>query len=398
MPDTTEAVLTAVIIPAAGSGSRMASDIPKQFLMVKGEPVLIRTAKVFLTKKSIHRVIIVAPPSHRQETEQLLKQWLPADLTPKLIITNGGATRQDSVFAGLQVVPEEVEIVLVHDGARPMVDAGIISRCLHGALEFGAVIAGVAVKDTLKKVSSDATIVHTVEREHLWQAQTPQAARKELLRQAYQKAREDNFSGTDEASLLEHAGIKVRIVAGSEKNIKITRPDDLKLIAGLLEQAGAMKIGHGFDAHKLVADRKLILGGVTIPYMLGLLGHSDADVLTHALIDAIIGALGEGDIGTHFPDDNNSFKDISSLKLLEKTIALAQSKKMRIENGDITVICQKPKLAPFIAEMRQNLADICKVEKNAINIKATTTESMGFAGRGEGISAHAVVLLTDDNC
>jgi 2-C-methyl-D-erythritol 4-phosphate cytidylyltransferase/2-C-methyl-D-erythritol 2,4-cyclodiphosphate synthase len=373
----------------------MKTDIPKQFLLLDREPVLLRTVKTFLTQNTIHHVVVATSTEYRQETEQLFLKHLPKDLTRKLIFTNGGATRQDSVYAGLLALPDEVEIVLVHDGARPMIDSDIIARCLQGALQFGAVIAGVAAKDTLKKISSDGSIVQTVDRSDLWHAQTPQAVRKKLLESAYQKAHQDNFTGTDESSLLEHAGIQVHIVQGSEKNIKITRPDDFKLIAGLIEKTKPMKIGHGYDAHQLVKNRKLVLGGVTIPHDFGLLGHSDADVLTHALIDALIGAIGEGDIGRHFPDTDKKLKDISSLYLLKHTISLLSDRNLQIGNADLTVICQKPKLAAFIDEMRSNLAATCKSEPQSINIKATTTERMGFTGRGEGISAHAVVLLME---
>ncbi len=393
MSDKTKSVITAVIIPAAGSGARMKTTLPKQFLRLEGETILARTAKIFLQMSSIHYVVIVAAAEYRQETEKLFAGLLPPELNRKLIFTNGGATRQDSVHAGLKSLPAEVEIVLVHDGARPMITPEIITRCRRGALEFGAAIAGIQVKDTLKMLLADGVINRTIDRDQLWHAQTPQGAKKNLLEQAFHQANRDNFTGTDEASLLEHAGIKVHIVAGSEQNIKITKPDDLKLIAGLLKRTIPMKIGHGYDAHQLVKNRKLILGGVTIPFELGLQGHSDADVLTHALIDAILGALGQGDIGSHFPDNDQKFKDISSLKLLAQTILLAQDRRRQIGNADITIICQQPRLAPFLQEMRQNLARTCKIELESINLKATTTEKMGFCGRGEGISAHAVVLL-----
>ncbi len=394
MPEIIKAAITAVIIPAGGSGTRMKSKVPKQFLFLEGQPVLIRTARAFLEQKAIRHVAIAVPSQHTEETEKLLKTFIPEHLLDKIIIAPGGATRQDSVFSGLQSLPEEVEFVLVHDGARPMVSAEIINRCLEGVQRHGAVIAGVAVKDTIKKLSKNNLITRTIDRNNLWHAQTPQAAKKELLLQAYKKAHQDNFVGTDEASLLEHAGIQVTLVKGSEKNIKITRPDDLKLIAGILETDKAMRIGHGYDVHQLVPNRDLVLGGVTIPYELGLLGHSDADVLTHALIDAIIGALGEGDIGKHFPDSDEKFNNIDSLKLLKHIFTIVTQKNMCLGNADITIICQKPKLASHIEQMRKNIASICKVTNNSINIKATTTEHLGFTGRSEGISAHAVVLLS----
>jgi 2-C-methyl-D-erythritol 4-phosphate cytidylyltransferase/2-C-methyl-D-erythritol 2,4-cyclodiphosphate synthase len=307
------------------------------------------------------------------------------------LFTAGGATRQDSVRNGLQALPAAVTRILVHDAARPLVSTSIIDRCLAGIEEHGAVIAAVPVKDTLKEVA-EHRISRTVDRSSLWQAQTPQGMRRELLEQACKQVEVDGFLGTDEASLLEHAGIPVAVVMGSEENIKITRPDDLRIAAGLLRQEeDTMRIGQGFDAHRLVAGRKLILGGVDIPYHLGLQGHSDADVLVHALMDAILGALGEGDIGRHFPDTDEQYQGADSLVLLARVMDLVRARQMRIINADITVICQQPKLAPHIPAMQSNLSTVCAAEQ--LNIKATTTERMGYTGRGEGISAHAIVLL-----
>ncbi|MCI5138637.1 MAG: 2-C-methyl-D-erythritol 2,4-cyclodiphosphate synthase, partial [Candidatus Electrothrix sp. AR1] len=285
---------------------------------------------------------------------------------------------------------------------RPLVSAEIIDRCLAGVEEHGAVIAAVPVKDTLKEVEEvegGTEIIGTVDRSQLWHAQTPQAMDLHLLERAYEYAAATEFIGTDEASLLEHAGVSVSVVMGSEENIKITRPEDLRIAATLLrenqEGETAMRIGHGFDAHRLVEGRKLILGGVEIPYQLGLAGHSDADVLVHALMDALLGALGAGDIGRHFPDTDEQYRGADSLKLLEQVMALVKAKGMKLVNADITVVCQQPKLAPHLATMQSNLAAVCATTPELINIKATTTEEMGYTGRGEGIAAHAVVLLTE---
>ncbi len=384
---------TAVIIPAAGSGSRMGASVPKQFLSLAGEPLLVRTVRTFLLSTAIDLAVVVVPAAHRQETRQILRRHLSPDLSSRILFTVGGASRQDSVRSGLEALPAETAIVLVHDGARPLVSEELIRRCIAGAREHGAAIAAVTVKDTLKRVDGRGCIRATVDRSGLWQAQTPQAARRELLLRAHEVAAEKGFVGTDEASLLEHAEIPVRVVEGDEQNIKITRPGDMALAAGLLQRRDSMKIGHGFDAHRLVEDRDLVLGGVHIDFELGLLGHSDADVLTHALIDAILGAAGAGDIGRHFPDSDIRYRGISSIRLLEKAVALVTGQGLRLANGDITIICQRPRLAPFLAAMRDNLAAACRVAPDRINIKATTTETMGYTGRGEGIAAHAVVLL-----
>jgi 2-C-methyl-D-erythritol 4-phosphate cytidylyltransferase/2-C-methyl-D-erythritol 2,4-cyclodiphosphate synthase len=252
----------------------------------------------------------------------------------------------------------------------------------------------VPVKDTLKRAGADNCIVETVDREDLWQAQTPQAVRPGLLRDAYALAGKRDV--TDEASLLEFAGIPVQLVEGSETNIKITRPDDLIIAEKIMQKSSSpsMRVGHGYDAHQFAEDRNLVLGGVAIPFALGLAGHSDADVLTHALCDAMLGALGAGDLGTHFPDTDKQFKDIYSINLLKSVMELVVKKNFVVANADVTVVCQKPKLAPFLAEMKKIISKSCAISEDQLNIKATTTEKMGFTGRMEGISCHAVVLLT----
>jgi 2-C-methyl-D-erythritol 2,4-cyclodiphosphate synthase len=247
-------------------------------------------------------------------------------------------------------------------------------------------------------------IEKTIKRDGVWQAQTPQAAQKSLLKKAYALAADKkDFIATDEAGLMELLGHPVKVVAGSEKNIKITRQEDLILARAILSERGetakAMgnececRSGYGYDAHRLAVDRPLILGGEKIPHEKGLLGHSDADVLTHALCDAMLGAAGLGDIGKHFPDTDQKYKDISSMKILESVAALVSEKGYVLVSADITVVAQQPKLAPFFRAMTKNLAAACGVNPASINLKATTTEGMGFEGREEGMSAHAVVVL-----
>ena len=383
----------AAIIAAGGSGSRMGGGVPKQFMTLHNTPILALTVGRFLRVANLRTLVVAVPAEHHEAAAVLFRHFLPAEEQHRLLLVNGGATRQESVKAGLAALPTGTATVLVHDGARPFVTAEIIERCLRATEQNGAAIAAVRVRDTLKQAGEDHLIRATIDRSGLWQAQTPQGARVELLRRAYSLADEDGFQGTDEASLLEHAGIPVAIVEGSELNFKITRPDDLALAAGLTQEKQMLKIGHGFDAHRLVSGRPLILGGVHIPHELGLDGHSDADALTHALIDGLLGAMGEGDIGRHFPDSDPRYKNISSLRLLTDVAGLLKKMNMTLGNADITVICQRPKLAPHIEAMRENLARACGVTPASLNIKATTTEQMGYTGRGEGIAAHAVVLL-----
>ena len=379
------------ILPAAGFGTRMQSEQPKQFLQLAGKPVLVRTIQAFLKHPAIEHVVLVLPDEFLDRGRRLLDSFFPD--TKQISCVIGGRTRQQSVFNGLQAMPPAITALLVHDGARPLVSSEIIDRCLEGIKQHRAVIAAVPVKDTLKEITN-TTILNTVDRAQLWQAQTPQAMERTLLEKAYSHAKATGFTGTDEASLLEHASIAVHVVAGSENNFKITRPNDLAIANGLLaHERRPMKIGHGYDAHRLIAGRKLILGGVEIPHHLGLEGHSDADVLTHALMDAMIGAMGAGDIGRHFPDTDQAYLNADSLHLLAAVIRLTEKNRYRLVNADLTIICQKPRLAPYLATMEANLARVCATETNCINIKATTTEKMGFTGRGEGISAHAVVLM-----
>jgi 2-C-methyl-D-erythritol 2,4-cyclodiphosphate synthase/2-C-methyl-D-erythritol 4-phosphate cytidylyltransferase len=316
----------------------------------------------------------------------------------------GGGLRQDSVLAGLKTLPPEVEIVVVHDGVRPFVPVSLIESCLQEAEKSGAAMAAVPVKDTLKSVSAENVIKHTINRTGVWQAQTPQVFRKSLLLEAYSRAaQKKDFVATDEAGLLELVGHPVKVVEGTETNIKITRQEDLILAKAILmerENGGKTRegvsqycSGYGYDAHRLVKGRPLILGGEKIKHDKGLLGHSDADVLTHAFCDALLGAAGAGDIGTHFPDTDQKFKDMSSLKILADVAALIANKGFVLQNADITIVAQKPRLAPYFESMKENLAAACMVDPGRINLKATTTEQMGFEGREEGMSAHAVVML-----
>ncbi len=392
------------ILAAGGTGSRMAAARPKQLLLLAGEPVLVRSCRALLQVASLAEIVVAAPAAYLEECRSVCRAFLTPQQVARLSFTPGGATRQDSVRAGLARLSPGLTLVLVHDAARPLVTQDLTQRCLQSAQRHGAAIAALAVTDTLKEVdAAGGAIRATIDRSRLWQAQTPQAVRRDLLEQAFNQALQDGFQGTDEASLLEHAGIAVQVVSGSQKNLKITRPEDLILAEALLGQASSdgnkqthhipMKIGHGFDAHRLVSGRKLILGGVEIGYHLGLAGHSDADVVSHALTDALLGALGLGDIGRHFPDSDPQYKGVSSLLLLEKVWELARVRGLILGNADITIVCQAPKLMPYLTRMQENLARSCQVRPEQINIKATTTEKMGYTGRGEGIAAHAVILL-----
>jgi len=405
---------TAVIIPAAGSGQRMGGGKPKQYLTLGGIPLLARSIRPFLALADIALVVVAVPAERIEATRTLCRQHLEAD--ERLRVVAGGATRQLSVQAGLAALPVEIGMVLVHDGARPLVREELIRACLEAALRDGAAIAALELTDTLKLATTNRRIARTLPREGLWRAQTPQAVRRDWLEQAYQQATQDNFQGTDEASLLEHAGLPVTLVPSGEDNLKITRPEDLRLAEALISRqrtedrgqnplpaappplagVGGLRIGHGYDAHRLVTGRPLVLGGIIVPHHLGLDGHSDADVLLHALMDALLGALGLGDIGRHFPDSDPGLRGIDSMLLLGRVLTQLRTASARLLNADLTIVCQAPRLASHIPAMRDRIALACGVTPAQINIKATTTEKMGFCGRGEGIAAHAVALLCLD--
>ena len=391
----------AAIIPAAGSGIRMGLPSLKQFFELEGVPVLVHTLRVFEKIEAIGHIIVVVPAESCSLVGDMVQQYQLGKVTR---IIAGGKERQDSVLAGLEALPEDVELVLVHDGVRPFITVTAIEDCLREAEKSGAAMVAIPVKDTLKSVSNEKVIDKTISRDGVWQAQTPQAATKVLLKDAYHLAAgQKNFIATDEAGLLELLGHPVKLVEGSEKNIKITRPEDLILAKAILmesrkdnnvlESSCQYRSGYGYDAHPLVGGRPLVLGGVTVHHEKGLQGHSDADVLTHALCDAMLGAAGAGDIGQHFPDTDEKFKDISSLKILGRVADLVRKEGYVLHNADITVVAQKPKLAAYFEAMKKNLASACGSDPDTINIKATTTEGMGFEGREEGMSAHAVAML-----
>ena len=368
------------VIGAAGSGTRMAAPMPKQFIKIGGETILEKTVSVFLRHCAVDKTVVVTSTAYLEFTEELFKDAKEAD---RISVVCGGKQRQDSVYSGLCALREcgaqDDSIVLIHDGVRPYVSADLISAVAEAAAENGAAVPAVAPKDTIRTRSGE-----TLDRGSLCCVQTPQAFRMELIEKAFEQAFADGFYGTDDAGLTDRIGVRAAIVEGEYENIKITTPEDLKM---------EYRIGTGYDVHRLEPDRKLVLGGVCIPFEKGLLGHSDADVLVHALMDAMLGAAGLGDIGKLFPDSDPAYSGISSILLLEKTGKAVSEAGYCLGNADITVICQRPRLAPYIEQMRENIAAALTVPKDRISIKATTTEKLGFTGRGEGIASEAVCLL-----
>lgn len=388
---STDIPTAAAVITAGGSGRRMGADLPKQFLPLGGEPILTRTIRRFTESGLFRRVIAVLPAGHLPRARTLLADHGLAD---HCLLVAGGASRQQSVANGVAAIDLPCELVAIHDGVRPLVTTATIAACLEAARRHGAAIAAVPMHDTVKK-AREGIITATIPRNDLWRAQTPQVFRLSVLRRAYEYAAAQGIEGTDEASLVEEAGLPVAVVEAEERNLKITRPEDLDMAAALLSPPNPrFRIGHGYDAHRFTPGRPLILGGVTIDHDQGLAGHSDADVLCHALCDAILGAAAAGDIGRHFPDTDPAYKGADSVVLLEQVIVMAADRHLSLVNADITVIAQRPKLAPYLAAMGERLAAACRVPPAAINIKATTTEQMGFTGRAEGMACHAVALLS----
>ena len=370
------------ILLSGGSGTRMGCAGNKTLLPLLGESAICHALRTL--RRHCDGVVVV---SRKGDEEALLASFAASSLTVEAIV-QGGADRQESVYNGLKALPEDCDIVLVHDGARPLVDDETVRSVISSVRAHGSGIASTPVTDTFKQVDDNFIAVSTPDRSHLRAVQTPQGFMKKLLMQAHAEVTE---RCTDDAALVSALGVPVHLCEGSPRNIKLTTPEDIAMAEHYLN--AFPRIGHGFDAHRLVENRKLILGGVDIPYEKGLLGHSDADVLLHAVTDALLGAAALGDIGKHFPDNDPQYKGISSLLLLEKAVQLLREKGFAPVNIDATIICQRPKLAAHIPQMRQNIASACGLPFDCVSVKATTTEGMGFEGEGLGISTHAVALL-----
>jgi 2-C-methyl-D-erythritol 4-phosphate cytidylyltransferase/2-C-methyl-D-erythritol 2,4-cyclodiphosphate synthase len=375
------AMKVAALLLAAGAGTRFGGAVPKQFAPLLGRPVLRHAAEALLAEGLVQRLLPVG------EAAPITAALSGLPLEPPV---PGGATRQASVRAGLEALAADPpEVVLIHDGARPVVPRGTIPALLAALERHPGAIPALPVTDTLKREEA-GVIAATVPREGLFRAQTPQAFRFAAILAAHRAAAAE---ATDDAALLEAAGLPVALVEGSERNLKITRPEDLPRMER--EMAGALlpRVGTGFDVHRLVAGRPLVLCGVVVPHDLGLDGHSDADVGIHALCDAIYGALAEGDIGRWFPPSEAEWKDADSARFLRHAAARIASRGGVLANADVTLICERPRIAPHAEAMRARLAELLGCEAGRVSVKATTTERLGFPGRGEGIAAQAAVSL-----
>lgn len=375
---------TIALIVAAGRGQRLPGDRPKQYRQLAGTSVLRWSVGSFLAHPAIDQVQIV----FNREDEALYHDAVAdLDLPPPV---EGGETRQDSVRNGLNAISGlSPAKVLIHDGARPIVPPALIGRVVSGLDDNPGVIPALPVNDTLKR-AADGVVATTVDRADLWRAQTPQGFRFGPILEAHTAATGEH---TDDAAVAEAAGIPVALVDGAEENIKITSEDDLARAGRWLAAATETRVGSGFDVHRLGPGDGVQLAGITIACEQALIGHSDSDVVLHAVTDAILGALGDGDIGEHFPPNDPKWLDADSRQFVLHAVERMAARNGRITHVDVTVICERPKVSPHRAAMVASLAGILGLSAERVSIKATTTEGLGFTGRGEGIAVQATATL-----
>ena len=376
------------IVAAGGRGVRLGADRPKQFLEIGGRSILETSVAALAASDRIKNIVVALPPEHLTDAG---KGW--ASIPTPITFVAGGTRRQDSVANAFAKAPANADVIVIHDAARPFVTTEMIARTIDAAFAHGAAIAAIPVRDTVKQAGDahhdgSRPIRATIPRESVFLAQTPQAFRRDVLARALDEGR--TIDATDEAMLVERLGLPVHLVDGDPRNIKITTPEDL---ADARRSNAVMRIGNGYDLHKLVAGRPLILAGVTIPFELGLSGHSDADIVCHAVTDAVLGAANAGDIGRLFPDTDPKWKGADSIALLKGAVARVHEAGYRISNVDVTVIAQKPKLLPYLDQMRANLAAALGVDVDTVSVKGKTNEGVDSMGRGESMAAHAVALV-----
>ncbi len=376
------------VIVAAGRGERAGLGQNKVFYKVDGRSVLGRCLDAFQNCGRFDGAALVLSEADEAAWQALSAREGPFPLVKA--VARGGATRRDSVYSGLLALPEDAELVAIHDAARPFVSDAVIDATLESARRFGSGVISTAVVDTIKQVGADGRVM-SLDRDTLRAVQTPQTFHYQKILEAHRRARAEERAVTDDAMLFEHYYGNVRLVTapGAEENRKLTTKADFDA----LNAAPDVRVGQGYDVHRLVEGRRLILCGVDISWEKGLDGHSDADVAVHALMDALLGALGLGDIGHLFPDTDPAYEGADSMKLLDAVMERVREKGYRVGNADVTIVAQRPKLAPYIEQMKNNLAAGLGVSAERVNVKATTTERLGFEGEGLGISAQAVALL-----
>jgi len=377
------------IIVAAGRGRRLGGDLPKPYREIGGRTLLARSAGAFAGHPEIAGVRVVIHPDDRSHYDAATAGL---DLLPPV---PGGASRQESVYFGLRSLAEaEPDSVLIHDAARPFVTAETISAVIGALATSPGAIAAVPVVDTLKRADGGA-IAGTVDRDGLWRAQTPQGFGYGAILAAHEAAAGESL--TDDAAVAEHAGIAVALVAANEENFKVTTEDDLDRARRLLGGGGDIRTGMGFDVHRFGPGDQVWLCGIAVPHDHGLIGHSDADAGLHALTDAVLGAIAGGDIGHHFPPSDPQWADAPSALFLTHAGDMVRARQGEILNLDLTLICEAPRIAPHVPAMTARVAEILGLDPGRVSIKATTTERLGFTGRGEGIAAQAVATVRVGN-
>lgn len=385
----------AAIIAAGGRGLRAGGGVPKQLRSIGGRTLLELALAPFDRSARVGEIVVVLPPALAADPPV----GLQAVETPLRVVA-GGRRRQDSVAAGLDAVGDAASLVLVHDAARPFCSRALIGRVIDAAAEAGAAVPAVRATDTVKRsadADGHAVVAATLPRERIHLAQTPQGFRADVLRAAVALGRR-GVDATDEALLAERAGYTVRLVEGDPENVKVTTPADLDRAAGRAARSAAapavaVRLGIGYDLHRTVAGRPLILGGVHVPHDRGLDGHSDADAVCHALIDAILGGAAAGDVGQHFSNRDPRWKGASSIDLLERAVAIVRERGYAVGNADVVVIAERPPIGPHAAAMRERLAAALEVAVDAVSVKAKTGEGVDAVGRGEAIAVHAAATL-----
>ncbi len=375
-----ELTFAGAVIVAGGLGKRMGR--PKQMLPLAGRPILVRAVEAFKKIPSVRQIVVVTAAENRE----VLKKYF-SDLTFAL----PGATRMASVINGVQALDSRVQAIAVHDGARPLVDPQAAARCLQRGFAEGAAVLAVPVKDTVKQVRA-GMVERTLERSSLWAAQTPQCYRADVLRRAL-----DKFGylqdATDESQLVERLGVSVKIELSDYQNLKITTPEDLVMAEAFLNTQLHQRTGFGFDLHRMAAGRKFIIGGVELPYSKGFVGHSDGDVVLHAICDAVLGALCLGEIGLLFPPSDPSIEGIDSRRIAKRVLELARQHQAQIVHIDATLITQEPKISPHYPAVRASLAKIFEIQEKDVSFKSKSHEHVGEIGRAEAAMCQAVVSL-----
>ena len=377
---------TVALLVAAGRGRRMSGTVPKQYRDLCGKPVLRRAIDAFTTHPAVAKVRVVI---HPDDADDYTRATAGLDLPPPV---TGGETRQDSVRLGLEALANDTPAqVLIHDGARPLVSPDTITRVIDALSDAPGAIPAIDVPDTLKR-AQDGRIAETVPRDNIVRAQTPQGFRYVEIRDAHQRMTGRDM--TDDAAVAEATGLHLALVAGEEDNMKITRDADLERAARILaRRPSGIRVGSGFDVHRFGPGDCVRLGGIDISHTHGLAGHSDADVALHALTDALLGALADGDIGSHFPPTDPQWRDADSARFLAHAMDRLRARDGDLLHADLTLICEAPRIGPHRAAMQSRISAILDVDAGRVSIKATTTEALGFTGRREGIAAQATVTV-----